>query len=655
MIPRSHTALLTGALLLTALLIAQAQETTTVWLDSLDVSKMTSGWQKPKANLSIGGNPLKLKGAVYPHGVGTHAESNFTVEINGATKFSALVGVDDEEVGQGGSVKFMLYLDGKLAYESAEMHNGDTPNLLMLDLTGAKKLTLHVDDVDGSIDFDHADWADAKFTVPAGAGAAPPLAVKAEAPNDGVSSEPPVIASYVKEKPAPSINGARVTGTTPGRPFIFKIPATGQEPLKFSARGLPKGLVLDEKTGIITGSAQKAGKSVVQVTVSNAVGTAKRNLIIVAGEHVLAQTPPMGWNSWNAYHTGVDEKKMRDALEWIRKTGLDKHGYEYINIDDAWEADRDAKGEILVNQKFSSMKALGDYIHGYGLKFGIYSSPGPKTCGGYTASFQHEQQDANTYASWGVDYLKYDWCSYQKTREATEREAYKLPYRVMRQALDKTNRDIIYSLCQYGMDKVWEWGADKDVAGNLWRTTGDIAPSYNSMAGIGFKQNDLAPYAGPGHWNDPDMLFVHAMKPNEQITHLTLWSLLAAPLLIGSDISKLDQFTIDALSNDEVIAVDQDPLGHQGTRRWQQGSLEVWARPLWDGTLAVGLFNRSKTPAPVTASWSDLGLKGDQPVRDLWKQQDLGSVKAAFTATVPGHGAVLVKIGKPKSGDYSGK
>jgi alpha-galactosidase len=652
MSPRPHTVLFAGALLLTAPLVAHAQEANTVWLDSLDATKMTSGWQKSRTNLSIDGNPLKLKGTLYPHGLGTHAESNFTIAINGATKFSALVGVDDEVTGRG-SIKFMLYLDGKLAYESAEMHGGDQPNLLMLDLTGAKKLTLHVDDVDGDITFDHADWADAKFTVPAGAVA--PIALPAEAPPGGVSSEPPVIASYAKEKPAPAINGARVTGTTPGRPFLFKIPATGQEPLTFSAKGLPAGLTLDEKTGIITGSVRKSGKSVVRVTVSNTLGAAQRNLVIVAGEHKLAQTPPMGWNSWNAYYTNVDEKKMRDAVEWIRKTGLDKHGYEYVNIDDAWEANRDAEGEILVNQKFSSMKALGDYIHGYGLKFGIYSSPGPKTCGGYEGSFKHEQQDANTYASWGVDYLKYDWCSYQKTQEATEREAYKLPYKVMRTALDNANRDIVYSLCQYGMNNVWEWGADKDVAGNLWRTTGDIAPSYNSMANIGFKQNGLEKYAGPGHWNDPDMLFVHAMKPNEQITHLTLWSLLAAPLLIGSDISRLDQFTIDALSNDEVIAVDQDPLGRQGTRRSQEGSLEVWARPLWDGTIAVGLFNRSKAPAPVTARWADLGLKGSQPVRDLWKQQDLGAVKDTFTATVPGHGAVLVKIGKPNAGDYSGK
>ncbi len=299
------------------------------------------------------------------------------------------------------------------------------------------------------------------------------------------------------------------------------------------------------------------------------------------------------------------------------------------------------------------MKALGDYIHARGLKYGIYSSPGPTTCAKYEGSYKHELQDAQSYAEWGVDFLKHDWCSYGNVAVGEGIEKQKIPYRTMRQALDQVDRDIVYSLCQYGMGDVWKWGNDPDVGGDLWRTTGDIRPSYGSMAEIGFRQNDLAPYAEPSGWNDPDMLFVHALKPNEQITHLTLWSMLAAPLLIGSDISKLSPYSIDALSNDEVIEVDQDPLGKQGKRVAQDGNLEVWARPLWDGTTAVALFNRGRESAVVTAKWSDLGLKGTLPVRDLWEQKNVGVVRDAFSLAVPPHGARMFKIGAPNALDYT--
>lgn len=335
-------------------------------------------------------------------------------------------------------------------------------------------------------------------------------------------------------------------------------------------------------------------------------------------------------------------------------SGLAAHGYQYINIDDTWEAGRDANGNIQTNTKFPDMKALSDYVHQQGLKLGIYSSPGPKTCGGFEGSFKHEQQDAVMYASWGIDYLKYDWCS------CTDGDK-KAPYQLMRTCLDQSGRDIVYSLCQYGMEKVWEWGTA--VGGNCWRTTGDITDTWTSMSNIGFGQNGLDKFAGPGHWNDPDMLVVgmvgwgrphpSRLTKHEQLTHITLWSLISAPMLIGCDMTKLDDFTRDLLCNDEVIEVNQDPLGKPAHRIRKDGTGEIWARPLWDGTQAVGLFNRGEEPMKITVNWDDdLGLHADRvPVRCLWRRQQLGEFAGSFTATVQPHSAVLLKVGKPKDVD----
>jgi alpha-galactosidase len=340
------------------------------------------------------------------------------------------------------------------------------------------------------------------------------------------------------------------------------------------------------------------------------------------------------------------------------KSGLAAHGFQYINIDDAWMGRRNAQGEIQPNKRFPDMKALADYVHSKGLKLGIYSSPGPRTCQGLEGSWQHEQQDASTYGRWGIDYLKYDLCSYrQMLKDRNNVAELQKPYRVMRAALDKTPRDITYSVCEYGMGKVWEWGSQ--VSANLWRTTGDIRDSWASLSRIGFSQSGHEQFAGPGHWNDMDMLVLGRvgwgrnlhptrLTPNEQITHMSLWCLLASPLLIGCDLSQLDKLTLDLLTNDEILDIDQDPLGKQASRCTQDGSLEVWARRLYDGTLAVGLFNRGTEAARVAVKWTDLGLIGSQPVRDLWQQKDLGAFTDEFGIRVPPHGAVLVKVGKPK-------
>ena len=353
----------------------------------------------------------------------------------------------------------------------------------------------------------------------------------------------------------------------------------------------------------------------------------------------LAPTPPMGWNSWNHFAGRIDDKTVRAQADAMVSSGMKAAGYEYIVIDDTWAGQRDAQGIIHPNDKFPDMKALADYVHSKGLKLGIYSSPAAKTCAGYEGSRGHEEQDAQTYASWGMDYLKYDWC-----QSGGSLEQMQAAYTKMHDALLKTGRPIVLSLCQYGWHKVWEWGAS--VGGNLWRTTGDIRDNYYAMSAIGFDQNGLEKFAGPGHWNDPDMLEVGngGMSEDEYRTHMSLWAILAAPLMAGNDLSQMTPYTVQLLTNRDVIAVDQDPLGKQGYRIAQEGPFEVWMKPMSDGSKVVGLFNRQSTTEQMTVNFAQLGITGEATIRDLWLQKDVGTAGGSYSAYVPRHGVVLVRI-----------
>jgi alpha-galactosidase len=360
----------------------------------------------------------------------------------------------------------------------------------------------------------------------------------------------------------------------------------------------------------------------------------------------LARTPPMGWNSWNKFRGKVNDKVVREIADAMGRNGMKDAGYLYVNIDDTWESARDSQGNIGTNSKFPDMQALAAYVHKKGLKLGIYSSPGPKTCAGYEGSFQHEAQDAKTFARWGIDYLKYDWCSAARVY-APDAATMQAAYARMGEALLASGRPMVYSLCQYGMLDVGEWGGH--VSGNLWRTTGDISDNWKSMSNIGFdRQPGREKFAAPGHWNDPDMLEIGngGMSDIEYRTHMSLWCLLAAPLLAGNDLRDVKPAIIEILTNKEAIAVDQDKLGRQGVRVARNGDLEVWARPLADGGHAVGLFNRGEATAKVTAKWSDIGVKGAHKVRDLWAHTDQGTVAEEYTAEVPPHGAVMIRIAK---------
>ncbi len=357
----------------------------------------------------------------------------------------------------------------------------------------------------------------------------------------------------------------------------------------------------------------------------------------------LARTPPMGWNSWNKFAGKIDDSTIRGVADAMVSSGMRDAGYIYLNIDDTWQGRRDAQGNITTNRKFPDMKALTDYVHSKGLRIGIYSSPGPKTCAGYEGSYGHEEQDAKTYAAWDMDYLKYDWCGAARIYKDEEMQAV---YQKMGDALRRTGRPIVYSLCQYGRADVWKWGTK--VSGNLWRTTGDIRDNWESMSNIGFNQFALAPFAGPGHWNDPDMLEIGngGMTNDEYRTHMSLWALLAAPLLAGNDLRTMSEQTKSILLNRDVIAVNQDPLGAQARRVWQQEPYEVWMKPLADGGRAIGLFNRGEDTHRISASFRDLGISsGRVSVRDLWQGSSSRLDNATvFSADVPTHGVVLVII-----------
>ncbi len=348
----------------------------------------------------------------------------------------------------------------------------------------------------------------------------------------------------------------------------------------------------------------------------------------------------MGWNSWNKFGCDVSEQMIREMADAIASSGMRDAGYQYVNIDDCWQVSRDASGTIVADPaRFSSgIKALADYVHGKGLKLGIYTDAGTETCQGRPGSFNHELQDAKTYAAWGVDYVKVDWCH----AEGLDPE---VQYAKFRDALAQAGRPIVFSICDWGVKAPWRWGPK---TGNLWRTTGDISDNYDRMSLIGFSQNGLEKFAGPGHWNDPDMLEVGngGMNRDEYRTHMALWALLAAPLLAGNDLRSMNAETKELLTNPEIIAVDQDKKGVQGHRVWEEGSLEIWAKPLADGSQAVGLFNRTEAPFKITLELRSIGAPSSAKIRDLWEHKDLGTVKDSYTVEVPKHGVVMLKVSR---------
>jgi alpha-galactosidase len=684
-----------AALAAAIFLVAAVARADTIWLSSLDLSKAkVTDNVRPTVDQSIGGKPLTINGKAYERGVGVNGETIIYIKLDGGSdRFTAVAGIDDENPaaqprggegqgnaregggrqgrrGRGGGPRTMsvriLDENARLLFENNSIAQGAEGAAIDIDTRGVKLLAIIVGGGGGGRRGGAAagtafrfDLADARFEV---SGARPAVVEVSGEAREVLTPKP---------NPAPQINGPALTGVSPNRPVLYKIPASGTKPMAYAVTGLPDGLALDPSSGIISGEIKQRGTYPVTFTVKNAVGEATREFRFVA-EGTLALTPPLGWNSWNARGRSVTDELVRKTADAFVEKGLIDYGWTYICIDDGWERSpretddlfegptRDEIGRYITNRKFPDMKALGDFIHAKGLKYGIYSSPGPTTCQGLEASFGNEESDVAQWCEWGVDYLKYDWCSYRASEPGLE--GAQAPYRLMRSILDKAPRDIVYSVCQYGRNNVWEWGNNPDIRGNLWRTTGDIRDNWPQTRDIGFNPRwtevNLAQYAGPGHWNDVDMLVVgvvgwsyeplHETKltPAEQYTHISLWVLHAAPLILGCQLHEADEFTVNLLTNAEVLAVNQDTLGRGATAVWtsENRQLQVWSRPLADGSRAVGLFNLDEVPLSVTANWSDLGLTGRQKVRDLWRQKDLGQFEGEFSTEVSRHGCVLLKI-----------
>jgi alpha-galactosidase len=487
-------------------------------------------------------------------------------------------------------------------------------------------------------------------------------------------------ASFIRTPPPPAtphINGPNVFGVRPKSPVLYTIPATGDRPMTFSVKHLPRGLAVDPATGRISGSLSKAGEYKILLRAKNSKGTNEKKFRIMVGDKI-ALTPPMGWNSWNCWAWVVDQDKVLRSTRALVSSGLINHGWTYVNIDDTWQGERGgSRHAILPNERFPDMKGLCDQIHAMGFKAGIYSSPWITTFAGYRGGSSDEPDgrwerlqnyeankrlgrysfttnDAAQFGEWGIDYLKYDW-SPNDVPHTTE----------MSDALRKTGRDIIFSLsCSSPFAQAADWAR----LANCWRTTGDIGDAWDrpseswkhGVSEIAFSQDKWAPYAGPGHWNDPDMLEVgyvgggpnlHLthLTPDEQYTHITMWCLLSAPLLIGCDLERLDPFTFSLLSNDEVLALDQDALGKQAVRVTSVGAVDVYMKELEDGGKALGFFNHDPAQQSIEFNQMNaLGFKSKQHVRDLWRQTNLPDVedpvKGVFKVTVPPHGAQLYKF-----------
>jgi alpha-galactosidase len=628
----------------------------TIWLDTIDLSGMRQGWGAPRMNRSIANKPLTIGGKQFDRGIGTHANSLFRINLDGyADRFTGTVGVDDN-CGGSASVVFRVLADGKERFNSGVMKTGEPAKSIDVNLRHVRLLTLQVTDAGDGVTHDHADWADVIITY-SGRSPSPYVAPK----------EAPYLLTPKPGK-APRLNNAKTYGVRPGHPFLYRIPAQGERPMTFRADNLPAGLQLDSLTGIISGTNPPKGEYRVTIQASNKRGEDVRPFKIISGE-TLSLTPQMGWNHWYAHYDRVTDKMMREAADVLISSGMADVGYNYVNIDDCWmNAEknkdatrngpfRDSNGQLLPNKYFPDMKGLADYIHGKGLKAGLYTSPGPKTCGGFAGAYQHEADDARLFAEWGFDFLKYDWCSYGKVvGKDPSLDEMKRPYALMGRLLQQQPRDMVFNLCQYGMGNVWQWGAD--VGGQSWRTAGDLGFELDRIFEVALKNCEHREFQKPGRWNDPDYIQIGwigsarggglpapcPLSPTEQYSFMSLWSLMASPIFYSGDLSRLDEFTLNVLCNREVIEINQDPLG-ECARVVRLGETEfILIKKLEDGSVAVGLCNTADTQSKMTARWSDLGLEGKQSVRDVWRQKNLGTRKDSLQLPVRPRGVTLIKL-----------
>ncbi len=643
----------------------KAQESK-VWLDELNLPGFNEAIPSAQAKMSTSGDSIQLLGKRFQHGVGVQSTSILYFLMEGKAKqFTATIGVDDKSAKEL-AVEFFVIGDKKILFQSGTMKLGDAPKQVSVSLDGIQRLGLLVLPKE-EMQRSHTNWANAQFVM---LGNSLPKNI----PN---SDEKYILTPPVAK--APRINSPKVFGARPGNPFLFTVVATGEAPIQYSVSNLPKGLSIDSKTGIITGVLNSKASYAVTMKASNKYGKAEKPLLIKIGD-TISLTPPIGWNGWNSWAREIDKEKVVASAKAMVSMGLSSHGWTYINIDDAWQGQRGGKYNALqANEKFPDFKKMIDEIHGMGLKLGVYSTPWISSYAGYpggssnfengiypdsvrankrayryTGKYRFEKEDARQMAEWGVDYLKYDWRIDVKAAEA------------MSVAIRNAGRDIIYSLSNSApFSNVQDWVRLAEA----WRTGPDIRDSWQSLYVSAFTLDKWGPYGGPGHWNDPDMMILGnvttgaklhptRLTADEQYSHVSLFSLLAAPLLIGCPIEQLDPFTLNLLTNDEVIEIDQDPLGKSARLVLEENDVQVWLKPLEDGAYALGMFNINgfkKTPQSYFR-WGDeqpkqyeldlskLGLKGKWLVRDVWKQKNLGSFQTTIQNSIRHHGVVMLKL-----------
>ena len=514
----------------------------TVWLDEIDPQGCyVQDWGAPQVNRSVVGTPLCVGGQRFERGIGGHAISRMLFDLGSkARRVQGMAGPDDANL-FATNLEFKIIGDGKELWSSGVMKRGDKAVSFDVDLRGIEKVLLLIDMCDDEFMYDHADWVDVKFITDGSDVEAIPVWPAA------VNKEPYILTPAAPETPL--INNPKVYGATPGAEFIWSVMATGRRPITYGAEGLPEGLVIDKNTGVISGKALRAGDYKVTLTAVNDLGKDKSEVTVKIGDRI-SLTPIMGWSSWNCWRFDASDEILRRTTD-IMHEKLHPYGWTYVSVDDGWEAaDRRADGVLPGNANWPDMKSLTGYMHSKGMKFGIYSSPGPTTCGNFLASYKHEYIDAQTWADWGVDYLKYDYCSHTQVEKDSSEGSIRAPYDLMREALDRTGRDIVYCV-GYGAPRVWIWGPD--AGGNHWRTTCDITDRWNVVQAIGNCQDVCAPATAPGRFNDPDMMVVGEvgggwgapkhptlLTPDEQYAHVSLWAILSAPLLLGCDMERLD-------------------------------------------------------------------------------------------------------------------
>ena len=657
------------------------------YVDEFDLSGTVCGQGLQTVSCrNFNGDTLKIGETLYERGFCVRPEAAAVFSTNGkVAAFDAVVGIEHGSVPTETEYKdrpnaaiFRVWADGVIVWDSGMLKTSDGEKTVHVELSGVREIALET--ASGapwiSLMTTDAAWCDAKFTLEKG-GRIKLLNNKNDYTQLGTLTP--------AEKSEPQFNGADIWGVRPGHPVIFRVPVSGVKPIKFTAENLPEGVTFDTEKGILGGIAPALkGEYDIKVTAENASGKAEKVITLAVGD-TIALTPPMGWNSWNIWCYKLTDEKVRQSTLAMENSGLGDYGWSYINLDDWWEMNnsgaprvamrekdlgsedvigpaRDASGRINTNRSFPDMKALTDFIHSYGFKAGLYSSPGTLTCGLCEGSYGHEMDDATSWAEWGFDYIKYDWCSYGKifkkrmeNKDAIEREEHIRPYALLNECLKKQDRDILYSYCQYGRGDVHEWARENGA--NCWRSWGDLKDGWTwmLMAIESHIDGEFYKYNGPGCWADPDMMIVGdqysfgtqhptLLTPNEQYTHVSLWSMISSPMLIGCDLTAIDDFTRSLLTNREVIAISQDRLGVSARRYVKTDAESVWARPLANGDMAIALVNTYPKARRISFDLSEVGLNDTYIQRDCWRQIDEGKVSGSISAEVPPHATKLIRL-----------